>query len=203
MYLLDLSLNGGKQRSADVANKTYTIQTYRTGRSSTRTRGSSTSRAVASTGSTTAAHTAGAGRIAHDATVAVVRSGSADGVRAAHVDAHGDPGQDTVGDVVAQEHVLDKGVDAVGGGFLGQDRVVGVDGQILGVCVVGVGSLDFGDEGLVEEELTNVLDAAGCEGAVDVEGGVCVGDNVDVRGAAGGGVLVFVVSSPISRPGRV
>ena len=111
------------------------------------------------------------------------------------VNSNADPRHDSVGDVFAELHPLDERIHV--GRFFAQDRVVGVEGQVLGVGVVGSGCFDEGDEGLVEEDLSDVGGVSCC--CVDAEkGGVCadgggvgvVGEDVDV-GCAWGDVLVF------------
>lgn len=112
------------------------------------------------------------------AAAGVVVGSGRDGLGDGRVDAHGDPGEDAVGDVIAEQDVAGHGV--AGGGLLGEDAVGGVGGQPLRVGRVGRGSLDGGDEVLVEEELADVRDGAAREGRVVVEGGVDVGQDVDV-----------------------
>lgn len=95
------------------------------------------------------------------------------------VDAHGDPGEDPIPDVlVVQEHVLHKGVDRVG--LLRQDAVVRVRREFLRVGAVGRQGLDLADQVLVEEELADVGGSRG----VEARDGVVAETDGFVRGVA-------------------
>ena len=100
------------------------------------------------------------------------------------VDADRDPSHDAVGDVVGELDPLDEGVHVRR--LLAQDRVVGVQGQVLGVGVVRGGGLDEGDQVLVEEDLADVGGVGGGiaveESTVGADDGVVdiVGEDVDV-----------------------
>jgi len=97
------------------------------------------------------------------------------------------PRHNPIGDIVAELHPLDERIHVRG--FLGEDLVVGVEGDGLRVGVVGRGGFDEGEEGLVEEELADVGGVGGGvvfeESAVgaDEGGGGVVGEDVDVGGA--------------------
>lgn len=99
-----------------------------------------------------------------------------------HVDAHRDPGQHTVRDVVRQLDVVDKRV-VVGGGLLEHPAVFGWGGVGDRVGGVGVGGFDFLDEGVVKVELANVLGYAADVGSVGDYGHVALGDYVEVGDA--------------------
>lgn len=77
-------------------------------------------------------------------------------------------------------------VNTVSSSFLGQDRVVCVLGQVLGVGVVRRGEFNGADEVLVEETLANM--ASGnivTQSSVAVQGSVGVHHQVDVGGTGG------------------
>lgn len=99
-----------------------------------------------------------------------------------HVNAHGNPRQHTIRDIVGQLDVIDKGV-VVGGGFLEHPAVFGRGGVGDGVGCVGVGGFDFLDEGVVKVELANVLGHTTNVGAVGDYGHVALGDEVEVGDA--------------------
>lgn len=101
------------------------------------------------------------------------------------VDTIGHPSKEPVGNRVAQQGVLEKGVNV--GGLSGQDAVLGIGGQGLGIGVVRRVGLDRGDEGLVKETLADVarLYVVVAQRAVGEQGGVLVDKGVNVRGAAG------------------
>ena len=92
------------------------------------------------------------------------------------VNADRDPGKDTVTDGVTKEDVLHEGVDGVS--LLGENAVVSVGGEILGVGAVGRSLLNLGDEILVEEKLTDV----GRRGRVQAGKGVVLQDSSLVGG---------------------
>ena len=118
-----------------------------------------------------------------DTSLLVERSGGADGLARGGIDAEAQPAEQAVFDRVAEEDVLHEGVAR--GGLLGEDGVLRVGGQGLGVGRVGGSGLDAGDEVLVEEGLPDVADVGGVdEGAVGEGGGVGVHHDVDVRRAA-------------------
>ena len=100
-------------------------------------------------------------------------------VTAGGVDTKRDPGKDTLGDVVAEQDVVDDGVGARGG-LLAHDGVVGVGGEFLRVGGVGLGLFDFGDQVLVEEDLADVRGA----GVVEAGEGA-VGQDGDLVGGVG------------------
>lgn len=96
------------------------------------------------------------------------------------VHTHGDPGEDTVGDRVAEVDVLHDGVDGVS--LLGEDGVFGVGGQLLGVGAIGGSLLDLGDEILVEEDLADMGGGRGVEagdGTVSLDDGLVDGVSQD------------------------
>lgn len=128
------------------------------------------------TGATATATAAGARLLVAAALVVVGRR--RDRLGDGRVDAHGDPGEETIGDVVAEQDV--GGHRVARGSLLLEDAVGDVLGQRLRVGRVGVGRLDGRDQVLVEEELAHVRDGAARDGRVVVEGGVNVGQDVDV-----------------------
>lgn len=134
--------------------------------------------------SCTGAATAGAGVGVHDTTILTVGSSGDDGVAGSGIHSKADPGKDTIGDVVAEEDVFDDWVDTAGSLFA-EDGVVSVIGDILGVGAVGCNGLDLGDEVLVEEDLADVGDDTASDGVVAKDGGILVGEDVDVSGTAG------------------
>lgn len=72
------------------------------------------------------------------------------------VDEDGEVGEEAVLEGVAEEDVVGEGV-VLGGGGLGVDAVVLVEGEGLGVGAVGLEQLDRVDQALVEEELPDVV----------------------------------------------
>lgn len=100
------------------------------------------------------------------------------------IDTNGDPAEQALGNIVAEQHIVQHGVTVRR--LLDEDGVAGVRGQRLGVGGVRRHSLDLGDQALVEEKLPDVRDGAALERAVGrVHGGVDVGQDVDVVRAAG------------------
>lgn len=75
------------------------------------------------------------------------------------IDSESNPSKETVGDAVAEEGVLEKGVDSFGSGLLPQNAVLAVEGKLLGIGVVGLSGLDIADQVLVEEGLADVARA--------------------------------------------
>lgn len=152
--------------------------------------------ARAGAGSSASARGTTRGRTAHTHTAVGVRnttvlstvSGRSDAAVTGDIDRGRGPSKDTVLGLVTEEDVLDEGVDGVG--FLGEDVVVGVGGELLGVGVVGLELLDGGDEVLVEEDLTDPVGVRGVEAAdgvvledLGLVGGV--GEDVDVGSTTG------------------
>ena len=124
---------------------------------------------------TTATHAEAGVLILNTALLGVVSSGGNSGVLGG-VHAHRDPGEDTVRHGVTKVDVLHEGIDSVS--LLGEDGVVGVGGQLLGVGGVRGGLLDFGDQILVEEDLADVRGGRGVQagdGAVGINGGLVDG----------------------------
>lgn len=100
------------------------------------------------------------------------------------VDSNLDPSEDAILQLVTKVRVVE---DRVGGGsisLLGKDTVDLVVGLRDLVGVVRVGGLNLLDQVLVVEELTDVRGVAAGEGVVGEQGGVQVGDDVVVGGAA-------------------
>jgi hypothetical protein len=129
---------------------------------------------------------AGTAALVLNTTALVVEGSGGDIVGSSGVDTEGQPSKDTIADAVAEESVLVEGVDTLGGGLLGSNRVIGVGGQVLGVGVVGGSKLNGRDEILVEESLADVAgDDVVAEGTVAVLGGVLVDHQVDVGGTGG------------------
>lgn len=101
------------------------------------------------------------------------------------INSSGNPGKDTVLELVTQENILHEGVDRIG--FLGENVVLAVGSDVLGVGAVGFEFLNLGDEILIEEELANPVRVRSVDAADGVVfedlGFVCgVGeDYVDVR----------------------
>ena len=95
------------------------------------------------------------------------------------VNAHHEPGEQPVADVVAEVHVVE---DGVGGGalslLLAKDAVLNVRGLRDGVGAVGARSLDIADQGLIPEELADVWDRPASQGSVLKLGCVLVEDDV-------------------------
>lgn len=133
-------------------------------------------------GSTAAA--AARGRVL-DATRLVVERSWCDSAALGGVDTESDPSKEAIGQLVTEVGELEEGIDTISGSLLGQDAVVGVGGDLLGVVTVGRDLVGCVDQVLVEERLADV--ARGdliAEGAVGVDGGIGVDKNVDVGGAA-------------------
>lgn len=109
---------------------------------------------------TATAHTRARGVVLHTPISSVLRSrGNLAVLRDIHT--QGDPSEDTIAHIITEEDVLNKGVNGVG--LLGEDAVVSVLGQVLGVGAVGAGGLDLADQVLVEEELADVVGVGGVE----------------------------------------
>ena len=160
-----------------------------------RARRHSTSRpsAISATGSVSTTHTAHRVLI-RDATILVNRRRRRNLTIGSRINTNADPRHDAVRDIIAELHPLDERIHVRG--LLAQDRVVGVEREVLRVGVVGRGGFDEGDQGLVEEDLADVGGVGGRvaleEGAVGADerfvGVVC--EDVDVRGACWDTVLL-------------
>lgn len=112
------------------------------------------------------------------------RSTHSAGVIRLHVNADGNPSQDTISDAATEEDVVNKRI--VGRSGLGSSNAIGgVLHQRLLVGSVRAGSLYGGDERLVEEDLSDVMRDAVDVGVVVVDGGVRGGLQMDVDGTAG------------------
>lgn len=101
------------------------------------------------------------------------------------IDTERNPAKDTIFNRVAKKGVLKEGI---GSGILSlnlNDVVIDVLSDGNGTGVVGVGSLNFGNQVLVEEELTDVGDVTTSQGVVGQNMGIGVSDNVNVGSAAG------------------
>jgi hypothetical protein len=83
----------------------------------------------------------------------------------AGVDTKAQPGKQAVPDRFTKEHVADDGVNA-SSGFLREDGVSRVSGEVLGVCVVRSEFLDGLDKALVEEHLADVGGLSAVESAI-------------------------------------
>lgn len=106
------------------------------------------------------------------------------GLVGGEVDEDGEVGEDAVLELAAEDDVVDEGV-VLGGGLLGVDAVVLVEGQALGVGEVGLVELDGRDQALVEEELADVVGLAVRQvRAVGQHRRVLRAHHVDVRGPA-------------------
>ena len=92
------------------------------------------------------------------------------------VHADGDPGENAIGQVIAQKDILHERIDGIG--FLGENGILGVGGEILGISRIRGGLFDLGDEILVEEELADV----GGFGGVEAGDGVVLEDGCLVDG---------------------
>lgn len=128
---------------------------------------------------TTTAHTHTRALVLNTSLLSVVSSRSNIGILS-RINTDSDPSKDTIANIVTQQNVLHEGVDGVG--LLSQDAVVGVGGQVLGVCAVGGCLLDGGDEILVEKELAYVRGVCGvevAEGVVGLDGCVVGGVGED------------------------
>lgn len=123
-------------------------------------------------------------RVDHATVFKVVRS-RVDTRRFGGVDTKSHPTKQTIGDAVAQQGVLEHGIDAVGLGLALQDIVVLVGGDGLPIGVVRLEGLDGVDEVLVKEGLTDVARPDGvADGVVGEDGRVGrVDEDVDVIGA--------------------
>lgn len=112
--------------------------------------------------------------ILNTALFGVVRSGVNTSVLSA-INANGDPSEDAIGEVVAEQNVLHERIDGLS--LLGQNAIIGVGGEGLGVGGVGRKLIDLGDQVLVEEELANVGGLGGVQAAdsVVLEDGGLVG----------------------------
>lgn len=108
---------------------------------------------------------------------------SVDSLDQCGVDTESNPAQETVLNSVAEQNVLNEGV--AGGSLLGQDTVLGVGGEILGVPNIGGSGLNLGDQVLIEEDLANVRSRSVQEGTVGSGSSVKVNQCVDVGGATG------------------
>ncbi|KAF1786391.1 hypothetical protein GQ600_2645 [Phytophthora cactorum] len=127
-----------------------------------------------------AASSHGACGLSHDTTVRSQSARRRDGLSACHVHADGDPGQHAVRHRVAQQNVLEEGVEVLGC-LLGQDLVVGVGRDLLRVGAVGCRELHLADEVLVEEELPHVRRISTRVRVVLEQRAVVRADDVDVR----------------------
>lgn len=107
-------------------------------------------------------HTHTTVRVRSTAILSIVGSRSHAGVTR-DIDSRRNPGKDTVLELVTQEDILHEGVDRIG--FLGENVVFAVGGELLGVGAVGLELLNLGDEILVEEELANPVRARGVDAA--------------------------------------
>lgn len=148
-----------------------------TGRDSARwhaTSRSATSAVAATRSITTTTHT----RVLVGNTKVLVVSSSRRGLGVGGwVNSKADPSHDTVLDGVANHNVLDEGVHGLG--LLGENAVVGVESQVLGVGVVRCGSRNLGKEVLVQEDLANVRGVSG-EVTETLEDGAVGADNSGV-----------------------
>lgn len=139
-----------------------------------------------------AAHTTTHGVLVGNTTSLVDSRGGRNVRVSGRVDSDGDPGHDAVGDVVGKLDPLDEGVHI--SRLLAQDRVLGVQSEVLGVGVVRGGRFDEGDQVLVEEDLADVGGRGGAvaaeEGTVGTDGGLVdvVREDVNV-----GGTCMFVL----------
>lgn len=97
-----------------------------------------------------------------------------------------DPRKQPILNLLAQIHILRERIVS-GTSLLDTPHVVVVGDDVLRVRVVGICGFDGGAEVFGPEELTDLGDAAGAclEGVVGEEGGVEVGEEVSVDGAAG------------------
>lgn len=126
---------------------------------------------------TATAHTRAGGVVLNTTISSVLRSRS-DLAVLRDIDTQGDPSEDTVAHIITEEDILDEGVNSVG--LLGEDAVISVLGELLGVGAVGAGGLDLGDQVLVEEELADVVGV----GSVETGDGV-VGESGSLVGGVG------------------
>lgn len=99
------------------------------------------------------------------------------------IDTERDPSKDTLRDGVTNEGVVDNWVG--GRSFLAKDLVIGVQGDDLGVARVRGDGIGFGDEILIEEDLSNVGDVSSSIGTVLIGSSVEMGEDVEVGGSAG------------------
>lgn len=123
-------------------------------------------------------------------TVLVIRSRRTDRIVNRRVDSQRNPSENSIFNRVANHDVFDKRIHIRG--FLGENRVFGVEGQFLRVARIRFGGFDLGNEVLVEEDLADVRGGGGEvsgifeQGAVGADdGGVgVVGEDVNVSGTA-------------------
>lgn len=100
------------------------------------------------------------------------------------IDTKSNPTKDTIFNGVTKKSVLEEGVRS---GILSLNLnhvVIDVLGDSNGAGVVGEGSLDLGDQVLVEEELADVGDVAASKGVVGQNMGVGMSNDVNVSGTA-------------------
>lgn len=172
------SRGSGRDNSRrDKAGRRSTTRTS-TARSSAAGEGA-VRRAASSSGATARVSRGGV-----DTAAGIVVSGGAGraGVVGSGVDTNGDPGQDALRNVVTEENILDERVVVIGG--LAESNVIGrVKSQLLLVGAVRGDGLNFGNEGLIEEELADMVG-----GTVDI--GIVVED-----GSAGSALDVNVSST--------
>lgn len=109
------------------------------------------------------------------------------------------PSKDTITNVLPKQGVLYNRVRR--SRFLGKNAIIRIRGQILRIGGVGGSSFDFGDEILVEEELSNMGDVATPIGTVGVGGAIEVGEDVDV--VCAGGVVAWEESSELGNAERI
>lgn len=173
---------GSGSGSSRGSRRNARSSTARGSTTGTGTAGEGTARRATGTSGTTAA----VSRRSIDTTVGIVVSSGASraGVVGGGVVTNGDPSQNTLGDVVTEQDVLDKGV-VVRGRFAKGDAVTRVESQFLGVGVVRRNGLDFRDESLVEEKLTDVVRHAVNVGVVVQDSGARRRLDVDVGSTAG------------------
>lgn len=121
-----------------------------------------------------------------NATGLVVEDSRSDGPALGGVDTERDPGKETISQLVTEVGELVERVHTLGSGLLGQDAVVGVGGDLLGVIGVRVDFVSSVDQVLVEEGLTDMAGAdIVAEGAVLVDSDVGVDQDVNVGSTAG------------------
>jgi hypothetical protein len=142
-----------------------------------------------------------AGPVVRNSSALVVGGGVVDGAGVGRVDTETDPGQEAVGDLVAEQNVLTEickhcfifaGIRRVsyldhrvaGEQGIGQEEVFLVGGHGLGVGGVRRVALDDLAEALVKIQLADVVGSQVVDGVIGTGSGVGMDRNVDVLGAA-------------------
>lgn len=100
------------------------------------------------------------------------------------IDTNGGPAEQTVGDVVTEEDIVENGIGTSGDSSIGKDAVVNVLNNGVGVLAVRRELIHLGDEGLVEEELAGVGNGSSSKSAVAELSSANVSNNVDVSSTA-------------------